>query len=114
MSVHTKKHHIEITFLGPPSKRKKAVDALKELGYYEKKDAVRWREAFPDLTDEKLPGISLKGARGKEGVTQQQLAEMTGVKQHQISEMENHKRSIGKKNAMRFAKALNVSYKVFL
>ncbi len=39
---------------------------------------------------------------------------MTGVKQHQISEMENHKRSIGKKNAMRFAKALNVSYKVFL
>lgn len=114
MLVHTKKRHIEITFMGPPRKRKKAVDALKKLGYIEKTDSVPWRKAFPGLTDEKLPGVSLKGARGKEGITQQQLAEMTGIKQHHISEMENHKRTIGKKNAMKFAKALNVNYKVFL
>jgi plasmid maintenance system antidote protein VapI len=66
------------------------------------------------LTDEQLPGVSLKGARVKEGITQKQLAEMTGIRQHHISEMENHKRPIGKKNALKFAKALGTNYKVFL
>jgi len=56
----------------------------------------------------------LKGARFKEGITQKQLAEMTGVKQHHISEIENHKRSIEKKIARKFSEALNVSYKIFL
>jgi plasmid maintenance system antidote protein VapI len=39
---------------------------------------------------------------------------MTGIRQHHISEMENHKRPIGKKNALKFAKALGTNYKVFL
>ena len=77
-------------------------------------ESIPWREAFPDMTDEQLPGICLAGARGKEGVTQKQLAEMTGIKRHHISEMENHKRTIGKKDAMKFAKALNIGYRVFL
>jgi plasmid maintenance system antidote protein VapI len=39
---------------------------------------------------------------------------MTGIRQHHISEMENYKRAIGRKNAIKFAKALKTSHKVFL
>ena len=114
MLEHTRKHPIKISFTGPLGNRRKAVQALKKLGYVESVDLVPWRDAFPDVTDDKLPGVSLKGARVKESITQKQLAEMTGVKQHHISEMENHKRSIGKKIAKKFAEVLNVSYKIFL
>ena len=110
----TKEHPIKISFTGPSGNRQKAIKALKKLGYVESAESVPWKEAFPDMVDENLPGISLKGARVKEGITQKQLAEMTGVKQHHISEMENHKRSIGKKVAKKFAEVLNVSYKIFL
>jgi ribosome-binding protein aMBF1 (putative translation factor) len=109
-----KKRPIKIAFTGPVDNREKAINALKKLGFVESTDSVPWREAFPDMTDDQLPGTSLKGARAKEGITQKQLSEMTGIKQHHISEMENHKRSIGKKNAMKFARALDISYKVFL
>jgi transcriptional regulator with XRE-family HTH domain len=56
----------------------------------------------------------LKGARTKEGITQEALAEMTGIRQHHISEIENHKRPIGKKNAVKPARALKASLKIFL
>ena len=110
----TKKRPISITFTEPAGNRQKAVQMLNKLGYVETTDAVPWREAFPGLSDEQLPGVSLIGARAKEGLTQKQLSELTGIKQHHISEMENHKRSIGKKNAMKLAKVLNIGYKVFL
>jgi len=42
------------------------------------------------------------------------LSDNTGIPQRHISEMENNKRPIGKKNAMKFAKALNIDYRVFL
>jgi DNA-binding XRE family transcriptional regulator len=110
----TKKHPIRLTFAGPVENRRKAIEELAKLGFIEIADTLPWREAFPDLTSEELPGISLKGARTKEGLTQKQLAAATGIKQHHISEMENHKRPIGKKNALKFAEVLNISYKVFL
>lgn len=110
----TKKRPIRLTFTGPVANRQKAVAALERLGFVETAGTVPWREAFSDLTDEQLPGISLKGARTKEGLTQQQVAAATGIKQHHISEMENHKRQIGKKNALKLAEVLNIGYKVFL
>jgi transcriptional regulator with XRE-family HTH domain len=62
-----------------------------------------------------LPGAILRGARHREGLTQQQLAELTGIPQRHLSEMEHGKRPIGKKNAKILAKVLNVAgYKVFL
>lgn len=109
-----KKRPIKIEFTGPAENRQKAVEALKKFGFVVTTESVPWRDGFAGLTNDQLPGISLKGARTKEGITQKQLAEMTGIKQHHISEMENHKRSIGKKNAMKLAKVLKISYKVFL
>ena len=57
----------------------------------------------------------LVGARGKEGLTQKQLSELTGIAQRHISEMENGKRPIiDKEMARKLGKALRAGYKVFL
>ncbi len=123
MSALTKRRHTEnireVKFRGPSDKIRKLTDLAKELGLIhtsggETEDFIPWREAFPEITDEKLPGACLRGARYKEGITQRQLSEMTGIAQGHISEMENAKRPIGKKNAKLFAKALSTGYKVFL
>jgi transcriptional regulator with XRE-family HTH domain len=52
--------------------------------------------------------------RGKEGLTQKQLADRIGIAQHHVSEMENGKRTIGKEMAKKLAEVLNVDYRVFL
>jgi hypothetical protein len=44
-------------------------------------DSIPWREAFPEYREEDLPGVSLLGARTKEGMTQTRLAELTGIPQ---------------------------------
>ena len=72
-----------------------------------------WRSAFPDL-QENEPGTYLAGARHREGLTQRQLAEKSGIPQRHISEMENGKRPIGKENARKLAAALGTDYRVFL
>jgi transcriptional regulator with XRE-family HTH domain len=77
-------------------------------------DALPWREAFPELTPESEPGRMLQGARYREGMTQVQLAALTGIPRRHISEMEHGKRPIGKENAKKLAKALRVDYRVFL
>lgn len=76
--------------------------------------SISWREAFPEYTNEQLPGVCLAGARNREGLSQRKLAELTSVPQRHISEMENGKRSIGKESAKILAKALNTDYRVFL
>jgi len=60
------------------------------------------------------PGQALKGARAKEGLTQRALADLTGLPQRHISEMENGQRPIGKQTARILAQALKVDYRVFL
>jgi hypothetical protein len=70
--------------------------------------------AVPDLLGPYRAGQTLAGARGKEGLSQRQLAALTGIPQRHISEMENGKRPIGKANAKIFGKALQVDYRVLL
>lgn len=105
---------VEITFVGPARNmakaKAKALAVLKPLDFEDGDDSVPWEEVFPDYG----PGDALKGARYKEAVTQRQLAEMTGIPQRHISEMENNKRPIGIKRAKILGKALNIGYKVFL
>ncbi|NOY68599.1 MAG: helix-turn-helix transcriptional regulator [Deltaproteobacteria bacterium] len=118
MRALMKKHPIEadsveLHFLGPSRRRNDAVELLKSLGFVDVSDAVPWRECF-SYSDEQLPGACLAGARGKEGLTQKQLSELTGIPQRHISEMENGKRPIGKETARKFEKALNIRYNVFL
>jgi transcriptional regulator with XRE-family HTH domain len=87
---------------------------LRDLGFVDVSDSIPWREAFPDCNEQQLIGRALSGIRRREELTQKQLSERTGIPQRHISEMENGKRPIGKKNARILGKALNTNYKVFL
>ncbi len=107
-----KNEPVELRFLGPSGKRNEAIGALRSLGFVDVSDSIPWRECFDE--HELTPGSMLVGARGKEGLTQKQLSELTGIPQRHISEMENGKRPIGKEMAKKLGKALHVGYKVFL
>ena len=76
----------------------------------EKQDLVDAKELFADRT----PANMLIGARGKENITQVELSKLTGIPRRHISDMENGRRPIGKQNAMKLEKALNISYRLFL
>jgi hypothetical protein len=117
MQAHTKKppiETVELRFIGPIVNMAQAIENLKPLGFMDTADSVPWREAYPECSEEQLIGKALAGARYREGLTQIQLSELTGIPQRHISEMENGKRPIGKEMAKRLGKALNISYKVFL
>ena len=117
MQAHTRKHPtetIELRFIGPIVNIARAIESLKPLGFVDTSDSIPWREAFPEYKDEDLPSVCLRGSRHKEGLTQKQLSDITGIPQRHISEMENGKRPIGKEMAKRLGKALNIGYKVFL
>jgi len=53
-------------------------------------------ELSPELVTNR-PGVCIRGGRGKEGLTQKQLADQIGIAQHHISEME--KRASGCENS---------------
>ncbi len=70
-------------------------------------------EVFPELATNRA-GVLIRGYRGREGMTQRQLAEATGIPQRHISEMEHGKRVIGKERAKKIATVLNADYRMLL
>jgi DNA-binding XRE family transcriptional regulator len=121
MQVLTKKHPtekmVEIRFRGSISsinRLRRVAKELKVTDLLEEKESYPLEELSPEL-QWNSSGVALRGARGKEGLTQKKLAELVGIAQHHISEMENGKRPIGKETARKLAEALNISdYRVFL
>jgi DNA-binding XRE family transcriptional regulator len=76
-------------------------------------DGQEWLDA-KGLFAERTSSNMLIGARGKENITQTQLSELTGIPRRHISDMENGRRPIGKQNAIKIGKALNINYRLFL
>jgi len=125
MLGHTKKRHteeVEARFIGTPENIRKLRRAARAFNVVDAtqggrlpEDEKNWtmEEAFPEMAWN-VGGVSIRGGRAKEGLTQRQLAELTGIPQRHISEMENGKRPIGKELARKLAKALKVDYRVFL
>ena len=70
-------------------------------------------EVFPEYIGKETQ-VALRAYRTREGFTQKRLAELTGITQHHISEMENGKRSIGKERAKKLADALHCDYRQLL
>ncbi|OGQ95121.1 MAG: transcriptional regulator [Deltaproteobacteria bacterium RIFOXYD12_FULL_57_12] len=70
-------------------------------------------EVFPEYIG-KEQQVAIRGLRYRENLTQRQLAELTGIPQRHISEMENGKRVIGKELAKVLAKALRTDYRMLL
>ena len=78
-------------------------------------ETASWREVFKTQIEQfGEPALALRGARKRDGYSQVQLAERSGIPQQHISEMENGKRPIGKKHAKLFADIFHTGYKVFL
>jgi DNA-binding XRE family transcriptional regulator len=67
-------------------------------------------EVFPEGN----PAMALRGLRGKEDITQAELAVRLGISQNMRSDMESGKRPISVKMAKRIGEEFKVAYKVFL
>jgi len=67
-------------------------------------------EVFPDGS----PAMALRGLRGKEDITQAELAARLGISQNMVSDMESGKRNISVKMAKRIGEEFKISYKCFL
>jgi transcriptional regulator with XRE-family HTH domain len=52
--------------------------------------------------------------RKEKKISLRKLEELSGINYRHISEMENVKRFIGKRNAKKLAKAINADYRYFL
>jgi DNA-binding XRE family transcriptional regulator len=68
------------------------------------------KEVFPESS----PANRLRGLRTREGITQKELANVLGLHQHHISEMERGIRPISMNMAKSIGDKYNISYKVFL
>jgi DNA-binding XRE family transcriptional regulator len=106
----------------PLQRMKDLVSLLESIKYVKKMDPKdkpnEWLTTEECFTEEIVkytsPGVSLQGARHKEGLTQGELAKLLGVRQENLSKMENGKRPISLAMAKRLAKVLNIDYRVFL
>lgn len=83
---------------------------MAELGFIKITDSIPTAAVLP----ERPPGHLLAGLCYREGLTQQRLSQKTEILRRHISEMENNRRSIGKKRAMALAKTLNADYRILL
>ena len=122
MQGHMKKPHtdeVSMTFTGPITMMEQALEVMRSLGFeeaepvavnHEVEGSIPWRESsyFRDIKKDELPSVFLSGARYREGLTQVELAERSGIPRRHISEMENNKRPIGKVNARKLAEVLNI------
>jgi len=104
----------EVHFIGSVENIARLITQAKSLGLVDVSDSVPWRKAFPEFAEESAPSVALRGARKKEGLTQKELARLTGIPQSNLSEMENGKRGIWKELAGRLGKVLKVHYRILL
>ncbi len=89
---------------------------LKKIGTpISERDSIPADEIFKGL-DKKYgrAGSILRGARAKEGLTQEELAKKAGIEQADLSKMENGKLSIGRERAKRLGEVLGIDYRLFL
>jgi len=116
MQAHTKKHPIDELVMVQLRVRRTHVDQLKRYAEALESDenhAYSIAEVFPEYMGKERES-ALRAYRTREGLTQKQLAELTGIPQHHISEMENGKRTIGKERATKLATALHCDYRQLL
>ena len=121
MLVHTKKPPIKkrtisgnsTLFISCPSSNVSSIKKyLEKNGCRLINDEQEWVDANGLFAD-RTPSNMLIGARSKENITQNKLSELTGIPRRHISDMENGRRPIGKQNAIKLGKALNINYQLF-
>jgi ribosome-binding protein aMBF1 (putative translation factor) len=128
MSERTKKHltneYIKIVIHDASKQvfiltRSEALQILSMLSAHqaqeEAEESIPADEVFADL-DKKYGkiGVTIRGCRSRDGLTQAELAKKLGIPQRHVSEMEHSKRPIGKKMAQKLAAIFNTNYRLFL
>jgi ribosome-binding protein aMBF1 (putative translation factor) len=127
MSVPMKKlltEQIEIIFVGKNKFQVSKEKAQAVLTLLSENQPLKRTDNFESIPADEVfkeldarytrPGVALRGARTKEGLSQVDLAKKLGVSQTDLSKMEHGKRPIGKKMAIRLAKIFKIDYRVFL
>ena len=127
MSARTKMHHIKedtckivVTISGKKSIQSylstKFVEHLEAfLNKYAEHNSVDWTVIAKDSIEKhKQAGMVLRGARFREGMSQKELARLSGVSQDNISRIENGKRKVGEKVAKKLATPLQIDYMLLL
>jgi len=119
MQVHTKKHHtndalVSLKLLVHPGNVERIKRYVSKIEPASSESVTLDEFYSKHFGDQPQASVSLKGLRYREDMTQRQLADVTGIPQRHISEMETGKRSIGKEIAKKLAAALNTDYRTFL
>lgn len=124
----TDKNIVEIIFSShqryriPARRVNEIIHFLESLKYVKKVEdgsSPEW-VSLDEILEKEAPtpqhpgGVALIGARKKEGYSQVQLAKLMGLRQENISKMENGKRAISLKMAKRLGEVLNIDYRIFL
>lgn len=110
MQAHTNALPTDVVILSfavPSDMVETILQTMHKYGLRAERESLPWREVL-SYSDAALPGVLLSGARYRENLTQVQLSEKTGIHRRHLSEMENGKRPIGKKNARLLAEVLNI------
>jgi DNA-binding XRE family transcriptional regulator len=94
-----------------PAKHLQKLEAFLEK--YGESESISWEELAKNrIAKYKKSGLALRGARYREGISQKELAQRTGIAQDNISRMENGKRSIGEQVAKKLAKVLRIDFEL--
>ena len=98
------------------SHQKEIKDFLNKQHEEEDDDSpVAWEVLAKERIEKyKKSGLVLRGMRYREGFSQKKLAKESGVSQNEISNIENGKRTVGKKIAEKLSDALNFDYRLLL
>jgi ribosome-binding protein aMBF1 (putative translation factor) len=105
-----------ISYSFPLSHQKEIKDFLNKQHEEEDDDSpVAWEVLAKERIEKyKKSGLVLRGMRYREGFSQKKLAKESGVSQNEISNIENGKRTVGKKIAEKLSNALNFDYRLLL
>ena len=99
-------------FVVPKDKAEHLAALLQE---YETAETVSASEVFKDLhTQYGKVGTIIRGYRVRDNLSQVALAKKVSIRQAELSQIENGKRTVGKALAKRFAVVFKTDYRVFL
>lgn len=95
-----------------PTKNLEKLEAFLEK-YGQTEEGIPWEKlAFTRVKKYGKIGLTLRGARFREGLSQKELAKLSGISQENISKMENDQRPIGEKVAKKLGKVLKIDFKL--
>lgn len=130
MSAHTREQSIDTekffcvvvnlsnskkTYNIPLSHQKELEKVLEKYSEDDDDTPVAWEVLAKErIKKYKKSGLVLRGMRYREGLSQKHLAEASGITQNEISNIENGKRTVGKKVAEKLARVLNFDYRMLL